>query len=68
MTDLTTAVFKRITDLFLGNENRAYNLLCIFYFTCRTLNLTDRRVKKNQKNNPKQTNKIKDRVMNCQEY
>lgn len=49
MTDLTTAVLKRITDLFLGNENCAYNLLCIFYFTCRTLNLTDRIVKKTKK-------------------
>lgn len=56
MTDLTTAVLKRITDLFLGNENCAYNLLCIFYFTCRTLNLTDRSVKKPKKQQPK-TNK-----------
>lgn len=54
MTDLTTAVLKRITDLFLGNENCAYNLLCIFYFTCRTLNLTDRSVKKPQPKTNKQ--------------
>lgn len=57
MTDLTTAVLKRITDLFLGNENCAYNLLCIFYFTCITLNLTDRSVKKKPTQNKQNKDK-----------